>query len=408
MASTVTLLAGRYRLDESIGAGGYCQVWRATDTVLSRPVAIKLLRAGYAHQAETLDRFKTEARHAGSLSHPNIARVYDYGEPADGQPPYLVMELIDGPSLAGVLATGPLDAARTMDIIAQTASGLQAAHASGLVHRDIKPGNILFAPGGAVRITDFGIAYAIGSAPVTVSGTVVGTPGYIAPERVAGSQAGPASDLYALGIVGYECLAGAPPFTGGALEVATAHRDRPLPPLPAWVPPGVAAFVMAMTAKDPSRRPASAGEVAVRAARLRDDLSARQDATLVLPAEMLLGGPPDVPITKASDPPIPGVPPRAGARASRRRRRSLAGVAALALAALAGLVLAAVTGLGSSPHPAGGPSPAPSSASPAATAGPASSAAATPGTAAPGHGHESGHRHGHDQGNQGGDTQAGD
>ena len=205
MASTVTLLAGRYRLDESIGAGGYCQVWRATDTVLSRPVAIKLLRAGYAHQAEALDRFKTEARHAGSLSHPNIARVYDYGEPADGQPPYLVMELIDGPSLAGVLATGPLDAARTMDIIAQTASGLQAAHASGLVHRDIKPGNILFAPGGAVRITDFGIAYAIGSAPVTVSGTVVGTPG--------GTHAGSGGSGRSRCAV---ATSSAPPVNGGA------------------------------------------------------------------------------------------------------------------------------------------------------------------------------------------------
>jgi eukaryotic-like serine/threonine-protein kinase len=118
---------------------------------------------------------------------------------------------------------------------------LQAAHAARVIHRDIKPANILFAPGGAVRITDFGIAHAVGSAPVTSTGMVMGTHGYIAPERVAGATAGPASDLYALGIVAYECLAGAPPFSGGPLDVAIAHRDRPLPPLPASVPPGVVA-----------------------------------------------------------------------------------------------------------------------------------------------------------------------
>jgi eukaryotic-like serine/threonine-protein kinase len=189
-------------------------------------VAVKLLHGGYASPGEALARFKAEARHAGALAHENIARVYDYGEPVDGQS-YLVMELVEGPSLASVLAGGPLSAARTMDVVAQVAAGLQAAHSAGLIHRDIKPANILFAPGGAVRITDFGIAHAVGSAPVTATGMVMGTPGYLAPERVAGVQAGPASDLYALSIVAYECLAGSPPFSGGALEVAIAHRDRP-------------------------------------------------------------------------------------------------------------------------------------------------------------------------------------
>jgi eukaryotic-like serine/threonine-protein kinase len=235
MALATTLLSDRYVLDELIGAGGYCEVWRATDTVLTRPVAVKLLHAGYARHDEALARFKAEARHAGALSHVNIARVYDYGEPADGQS-YLVMELVDGPSLADVLAGGPLSAGRAMDVVAQVAAGLQAAHTAGVIHRDIKPANILFAPGGAARITDFGIAHAVGSSPVTSTGMVMGTPGCIAPERVAGATAGPASDLYALGIVAYECLAGAPPFPGGALEVAIAHRDRPLPPLPASVP----------------------------------------------------------------------------------------------------------------------------------------------------------------------------
>ncbi len=166
------------------------------------------------------------------MAHQNIARVYDYGEP-EGEQPFLVMELVEGPSLAHVLMTGPLDAARTMDVLAQAACGLQAAHAEGLIHRDIKPGNLLLAPGGTVKITDFGIAHAVGSAPLTLTGTLLGTPGYLAPERASGAQATPATDLYALGIVAYECLAGAPPFAGKPLDVTLAHRDRPLPPLPA-------------------------------------------------------------------------------------------------------------------------------------------------------------------------------
>src|SRR5579862_1719464 len=271
MVHTATLLAGRYVLDEPIGAGGYCEVWRATDTVLTRPVAVKLLHPGYAAHGEALARFKAEARHAGALSHENVARVYDYGEPTDGQS-YLVMELIDGPSLADVLARGPLGARPTMDMVAQVAAGLQAAHTAGLIHRDVKPANILFTSEGSVRITDFGIAHVVGSTPVTSTGTVMGTPGYIAPERVAGASAGPASDLYALGIMAYECLTGMRPFCGPPLEVAIAHRDRPLPPLPARLPAEVVTFVMMLTAKDPAWRPPSASQVACHARRLRDQV----------------------------------------------------------------------------------------------------------------------------------------
>jgi eukaryotic-like serine/threonine-protein kinase len=268
------VLGGRYVLDGQIGRGGYSEVWRATDTVLSRPVAVKLLHPGYAHQPHVLARFQAEARHAGSLTHENIARIYDYGDPADGQPPFLVMELVDGPSLEDVLAKGgALDARRSMNIVAQSAAGLAAAHAVGLIHRDIKPANLLLARDGLVKVTDFGIAHAVGSVPVTATGEVLGTPGYIAPERVGGAQATPSSDLYALGIVGYECLAGTPPFRGTPLEVALAHRDRPLPPLPPDIPPGAAELVMRLTAKDPGYRPAEAAEVAAGAARLRDDLA---------------------------------------------------------------------------------------------------------------------------------------
>jgi len=337
MTLTATHLAGRYVLEEQLGTGGFCEVWRATDTVLGRPVAVKLLHPGYARQPEALARFQAEALHAGALSHKNIARVYDYAEPAD-TPPYLVMELVDGPSLADVLSGGALDVARTMDIVAQIAAGLQAAHGAGLIHRDIKPANILFAPDGTVRITDFGIAHAAGSVPLTATGMVMGTPGYIAPERVTGDQTGAASDLYALGIVAYECLAGSQPFSGPPLEVAIAHRDRPLPPLPPSVPAEVAALVMMLTAKDPSWRPASAGEVADQAALLRDGLLASAGHA---PAP---AGPP---LTVADNLLAPA---RAAAPSRPRRRRPLA-LAAFAFAAITCLVVISVTGFASGSHP---------------------------------------------------------
>src|SRR6516225_1746225 len=264
------VLGGRYVLAEKIGAGGFSEVWCATDLVLSRPVAIKLL---YLCDAEALTRFRAEAQHAGRLSHENIARIYDYGEPAPPQPPFLVMELVDGPSLAGALAAGPLDPARALDIVAQTASGLHAAHLAGLVHRDIKPANLLLAPDGLVKVTDFGIAQATDATAVTGTGELLGTPGYLAPERAMGAQATAASDLYSLGIVAYECLVGAPPFTGLALAVAVAHHERPLPPLPGHVPAEVAALVLDLTAKDPGARPHSAGTVATRASELAGRLS---------------------------------------------------------------------------------------------------------------------------------------
>src|SRR4249920_1203025 len=267
------LLAGRYRLESQIAAGGVGEVWRAEDVVLTRPVAVKLLRAEFAGHAETLVRFRAEARHAGALSHPAIARVYDYGDPVPPHPAFLVMELVDGPSLAAVLAAGPLDADQTIDVVAQVATGLQAAHAAALVHRDIKPANLLIAADGQVKITDFGIAHVAGSVPVTRTGTVMGTPAYLAPERVSGASATPASDLYSLGVVAYECLAGAQPFTGKPLEVAASHRDLPLPPFPHAVPADVAQLVAELTAKNPAARPASAQEVAARAAGLREDMA---------------------------------------------------------------------------------------------------------------------------------------
>jgi len=365
MSQATVLFAGRYRLEELIAAGGVGEVWRATDLVLDRPVAVKLLRPEYAAHPEALARFRAEARHAGSVSHPAIAQVYDYGEGAGPGSPYLVMELVDGPSLAAVLAAGPLDPARTMDVVSQAAAGLAAAHASGLVHRDIKPANLLLGPGGQVKITDFGIAHAAGSAPLTRTGMLVGTPAYLAPERAGGASATPASDLYSLGVVAYECLAGAPPFTGTALQVTAALRHRPLPPLPAAVPDGVAALVSELTAKDPAARPPDASDVAIRAGRLRDALAGGQ-ARHPGPAVLLPPQAPTAaePITLA-DIPVAGPPsaaqPEWRSRTWPRRGVLLALVATAVMAGLIGGILASAAGPASPQRQAGSPAPAGSS-----------------------------------------------
>jgi eukaryotic-like serine/threonine-protein kinase len=268
------VLDARYRLDERIAAGGVGQVWRAEDLLLERPVAVKVLRPEYADHPETLQRFQAEARHAGSLTHPCIAQVYDYGHAGPDGPPYLVMEFVNGPSLADVLVIEPVEAALALDVIAQAATGLGAAHRSGLVHRDVKPANILIGPDGLVKITDFGVAHVVGSASVTAPGVLMGTTQYIAPERITGGPSTPASDLYSLGIVIYECLTGMPPYEGTPAEVMTGHLYLPLPPLPAGVPPELDELVARLTAKNPAARLADAGELAALAGRLRDVIAA--------------------------------------------------------------------------------------------------------------------------------------
>jgi serine/threonine-protein kinase len=267
------VLQDRYRLDARIAVGGVGEVWRSTDLALDRRVAIKLLRPEQASDEVGITRFRAEAHHAGCLSHPNIARVYDYCEARPPDPGYLVMEFVGGPSLARMLDSGPLDPAQTMDVIAQVARGLAAAHGAGVVHRDVKPGNLLTGADGMVKITDFGIAQALGSEPVTRTGGLIGTPAYLAPERGAGCAATPAADLYALGVVAYHCLSGRLPFEGEPLAVVIAHMEGDMPPLPASVPPGVAALVADLTSRDPRARPESAAAVANRAEDLRDALA---------------------------------------------------------------------------------------------------------------------------------------
>jgi eukaryotic-like serine/threonine-protein kinase len=269
------LLGGRYRLTERIAAGGQGEVWRADDTTLGRTAAVKVLRPELADNVEFRERFRREAQHAASLSHPGIAQVFDYDEGDDGTAPYLVMEYIEGESLSTTIARdAPLSPGRVLDIVIAAASALSAAHAAGLVHRDVKPGNLLLSRDGSIKITDFGIARAVDASPLTRTGMLVGTPQYLAPEQATGRAATTASDLYALGIIAFEMLTGRPPYEGPPTAVLLAHRDVPLPPLPPSVPAGLAELVRVLTAKDAAARPHPASAVADWATRLQADPAA--------------------------------------------------------------------------------------------------------------------------------------
>ena len=277
------LLAGRYRLTDRIAAGGMGEVWRGEDSLLNRAVAVKLLPTGRAGDEAFLARFRAEARYAASLSHPGIARVYDYGESAEFGGAYLIMELVNGEPLSAILArAGRLSPDATLDIVSQSARALDAAHQAGIVHRDIKPGNLLVAAGGTTKITDFGIATAMAAAQashLTETGMVMGTAMYVSPEQATGTPVTDASDIYSLGVVAYECLAGHPPFTASEpLAIAFAHKHEPVPALPPDVPQPVSDLVYHMLAKTPEERPASVRVVADRADVLRDALTLGQSS----------------------------------------------------------------------------------------------------------------------------------
>ncbi|TAL25262.1 MAG: serine/threonine protein kinase [Frankiales bacterium] len=248
------------------------EVWRADDQLLGRLVAVKTLKPEYLGDDDFRARFRAEARHAGGLSHPGIAAVHDFGE--DDECAWLVMELVEGEPLSGLLRReSVLSVDRTLDVVAQTAAALQAAHDGGVVHRDVKPGNLLVRPDGVVKVTDFGIASATDAVPLTRTGHVVGTAYYLSPEQAAGRSGSPASDVYSLGVVAYECLVGARPFPGdNPVAVALAHLQAPPPELPATVPPAVRAMVVRALAKDPADRFASAQELGATALALRERL----------------------------------------------------------------------------------------------------------------------------------------
>jgi serine/threonine-protein kinase len=291
--------AQRYRLDSRIATGGMGEVWRATDTSLDRPVAVKLLKHEYADDPTFRSRFETEARHAAALQHPGIAAVFDVGEStasgvADGSGiprPYLVMELVDGQPLSALLRPGEgLDPDAVRDLLAQAGDAIGAAHRAGIVHRDIKPANLLVTPDRHVKITDFGIARASEGLGLTGTGQVMGTPQYLSPEQARGEVATTRSDVYSLGVVAFECLAGHRPFEAETpVATALAHIQQPVPDLPPDVPDDLALVVQRALAKNPQDRFADGTAFA---AALRDPATA---ATQIVRAAPLAAPPPPAP-----------------------------------------------------------------------------------------------------------------
>ena len=253
------MLNDRYDLTDRLGAGGTGEVFRAHDTRLDRVVAVKLLRSDAA-DASARARMEAEARLAGGLSHPGIARVLDYDESDEDEPrPFIVMEHVDGETLSAALRRdGAMSAEHAMRVVAEVAAALQVAHESGVVHRDVKPGNIMIDRTGRAVLVDFGIARSPSSEPLTSTGSILGTADYLSPEQAVGRVATGRSDLYALGVVAYSCLMGAPPFPReNDVATALAHVSEPLPTMEG-VPAPVASLVRRLTAKDPEDRPLTA------------------------------------------------------------------------------------------------------------------------------------------------------
>jgi hypothetical protein len=324
-------LCGRYRLESRIGGGGMGEVWRAYDHRLAREVAVKVIHSHLAGNETVRARLTAEARLAGSLHHPGIVDVFDFGEhEEDGRTiPFIVMPLVEGPSLSGLLAAqGALSPGQTMAIVAELADALQAAHSAGIVHRDLKPGNVLMTHSGRVMLVDFGIARAVDAEPLTDTGTVLGTADYISPEQAEGRSATAASDVYALGVVAYACLTGTPPYHRESnIATALAHIRHPLPPLPDDLPREVRALVESLLAKDPADRPQPAGEVA---------RSARALASTIPDIPRLVPSAPSAPVTQVQE--RPTSEPLPSVRTRLRRPRAALGAAVLVAAAVFGLM----------------------------------------------------------------------
>jgi len=349
---------GRYQLGSRIAIGGMGEVWQATDLVIERTVAIKILKEEYTGDPGFLERFRAEARHAALVNHEGIANVYDYGE-EDGSA-FLVMELVPGEALSALIERDralPVD--RVLDIVAQTAAALHAAHSAGLVHRDIKPGNLLITPDGRVKITDFGIARIADQVPLTATGQVMGTVQYLSPEQASGKPASPATDIYSLGIVAYEALAGKRPFTGESqVAIAMAQINDTAPELPPSIPEPVRNLVTACIAKHPKDRPASAAHLA-RAAQFlrRGDVAAAATAVPgVLSTGTLASVAAGAATAGTAATRVLGSPPPPVAEAPPRGRTSpwvwaLIAVVGVLVAALIVVVIAIVSNAGDEPAP---------------------------------------------------------
>nr|WP_241010612.1 protein kinase [Mycobacterium gordonae] len=260
-----TLLDGRYLVQAKIGSGGTSTVYRGVDTRLDRPVALKVMDSRYAGDQQFLHRFQLEARTVARLKNPGLVAVYDQGQ--DGRHPFLVMELVEGGTLRELLTErGPMPPYAVAAVLRPVLGGLAVAHRAGLVHRDVKPENVLISDDGEVKIADFGLVRAVAAAGITSSSVILGTAAYLSPEQVRDGNAGPRSDVYSAGILTYELLTGHTPFTGDtALSVAYQRLDNDVPPPSAvidGVPEQFDDFVACATARDPAQRYADAIEMA--------------------------------------------------------------------------------------------------------------------------------------------------
>jgi serine/threonine-protein kinase len=320
---TGDVLGGRYEIRALLGQGGMAEVYAADDRLLGRRVAVKMLRAGLNADRRAVARFRREARAEAALSHPNIVAIHDVG--VDGETPFLVMELVPGETLSEVIwRDAPLPVERAAEIGLEVADAQSFAHDAGIDHRDVKPGNVMITPNGRVKVVDFGIARAMAWTPLTGPGPVEGTAAYLSPEQVRGLPLDGRSDVYSLGVILYEMLAGVPPFRGDTpLAIAYRHVEEtpvPIETLRPSTPPGLAAIVMRCLSKDPATRYQSA-------ARLGSDLRAFRGAVPV-PPQAVEPGPPSVSWsiaphrgTGTAELPVPPAREERGRREDRRRGR---------------------------------------------------------------------------------------
>ncbi|WP_280839599.1 protein kinase [Micromonospora sp. A200] len=338
------LLDGRYQSEELLGSGGMGEVWRGRDLRLDRPVAIKVLAAAGLTEPMAAERFDREARAAAGLTHPHIVAVYDFGTAENDS--YLIMELVEGRTVSALIADGPLTVLQALSIAVQTCDGIAAAHAAGVVHRDVKPGNLIVTATGTVKICDFGIArlpWTEGENTLTEPATKLGTSSYMSPEQALGQPVDHRTDLYGLGCTLYAMLACGPPFTGEPLSVLHQHVNEPPQPLRERrpdVPAELDALAAELLAKDPADRPRDAAEVRDRMAALLPRAGTPIPLVPVAPADP---GRPGRPTPVTARPPRPDAVgparPKPGRRPARHRRD------ALLAAALLGVALLALTGV---------------------------------------------------------------